>query len=102
MVFWFNTALQDTLTAHGADTLIYNINNVKVGTSVVAGNGRASAPSCGQSGAFTLTEQLGSAKSQTYSLIVNDNSGNFTWSTTITITANPSCTPFQLLYSNIQ
>ena len=102
IVFWFNAALQDSLTTHGADTLIYHINHVKVGTSVVAGNGRSSAPSCGQSGAFTLTEQLGSAKNQTDTLTVNDQTGNFNWYAIITITANPSCTPFQLLYSNIQ
>lgn len=102
MVFWFNTALEDTLTAHGSDTLIYYINSVKAGTSVVAGNGKSSAPTCGQSGVFTLTEQLGSVKSQTYNLSVHDQTGYFNWATTITITAKPSCTPFQLLYSAIQ
>ena len=102
LVFWNNMALQDTLTAHGSDTLIYYINNVKVGTSIVASSGRSGAPSCGQSGVFTLTEQLGSVKSQTYQYSVNDNSGYFTWSGTVTITATPSCTPFQILYSAIQ
>jgi hypothetical protein len=102
IVFWNNVALEDTLTAHGADTLIYYIDNVKVGTSLVAGSGRSSAPSCGQSGVYTLTEQLGNVKSKTYTLNVNDQTGHFQWSTTVTVTAKPSCTPFQLLYSAIQ
>lgn len=102
IVFWNNVALEDTLTAHGADTLLYYINNVKVGISVVASSGRASAPACSQSGVFTLTEQLGSVKSQSYTLNVNDQTRHFQWSTTVKITASPSCTPFQLLYSAIQ
>jgi hypothetical protein len=101
IVFWYNQALADTFKSRGVDSLIYIINNVKVGTYAIS-TGWTSAPSCGQSGAFTVTEQLGSNTSQSFTLEVNDKSGFFTWSSSVTITASPSCTPFQLLYSNIQ
>ncbi len=101
LVFWYNTALADTFNVRGVDSLIYLINNVKAGINVIS-TGWASASGCGQSGAFTIAEQLGSVKSQSYSFSVYDKSGYFTWSGQITITASPSCTPFQLLYSAIQ
>jgi hypothetical protein len=101
VVFWYNAAMADTLKTHGVDSLIYVINNVNAGTYAIS-SGWTSAPACGQSGAFTILEQLGSVKSQTYSFSVYDKSGFFSWSGSVTITASPSCTPFQLQYSNIE
>ena len=95
MIFYCNLATANTLIANGVTTLNYYVNGTFVG-STPATTYWTSPPSCGQSGAVTITENLGTNKSLAYSLVVTDQSGNTLWSPSITVTASPSCTSMLL------
>lgn len=94
VVFWYNQTTSSALVADGATALTYYVNGAVVGSSATSVY-FTGAPSCGQSASITVTKDLGSDKSKSYSYSVKDQDGFEYYSGNITITAN-TCLKFQL------
>jgi len=94
VVFWYDQAASTGLTADGATALTFYLNSQVIGSSATSVYW-ASAPSCGQNGSITVTEDLGKVKTHAYTLSVKDQTGFEYWNATVNVDAN-TCLQFQL------
>src|ERR1700752_3691640 len=77
-VFCWGQAFHDSCVAHGVSSVSIYVNSSYMGTLPVSGQVFTAVPSCGTSGALTITEELGKNKTGSYSMYQNylDGSGN--------------------------
>lgn len=97
VVIWYDQAASDGLVADGATALTFYLNGQVVGSTATSVFWTG-APTCGQNGSITVTEDLGNVKTQAYSLSVKDQTGLEYWTATVNFNAN-TCIQFQLLWS---
>ena len=81
VVFWYDQAASNGLIADSAISLTFYINGEIVG-STGTNIFWATAPTCGQNGSITVTEDLGNVKTKTYTLSVKDQTGFEYWNAT--------------------
>lgn len=86
-VFWHNESTSTNLVADGATTLTYYVEGAVVGSGATNVYWTA-APDCGQDGSVTVTKDLGTSKSKSYSYSIKDQTGWEYWSGSITFEAN--------------
>lgn len=90
---WHNEQDALFLVGDGAETLYYYIDDQLVGTAAASAY-FPSAPVCGQNGAVTITRDLGSSKSSSHILTVEDQTG-FNYGTySVTFIANTCVTVY--------
>jgi hypothetical protein len=94
IVFWYNKATSDTLSAYGATAFTYYVDGKVVGSSAAAVYW-SGAPNCNQSSSITVNKDLGGVKNKTYTYSVKDQLGIEYWTGTANFTAN-TCTAIQL------
>ena len=94
VIFWFNEAASDSLSTYDAITLYYYIDGVEVGSSNVYTYYDV-APDCDQAGTVTVTKDLGTLKSKSFTYSIKDQDGNEWLSDIVTFKAN-FCTKIQL------
>lgn len=94
VVFWYNQATSTFLVGDGATALTYYVNGAVVGSSATSVY-YPSAPNCGQSASITVTKDLGSDKTKSYSYSVKDQTGFEYYSGNVTISAN-TCLKLEL------
>lgn len=87
VVFWFGQATSDSLWYDGSSTLTYTVDGTVVGTEDVNVYWTG-APDCGQSGSITVTKDLGSDKTKTFTYSVVDDLGLEIWGGNLEFTAN--------------
>ncbi len=88
IVFWYNQTTANDLVAAGYSTLKCVVDGAGSTSSASSVHFNA-APSCGQTGSMTMTEQMGNIKSKSVSYSITDgSSGTVIWSGTISINAN--------------
>jgi hypothetical protein len=97
VVFWYDQAASVGLIADSATSLTFYINGAIVGSTVTS-IFWATAPTCGQNGSITVTEDLEKVKTKAYTLSVKDQTGFEYWNATVNVTAN-TCIQFQLLWT---
>lgn len=97
VVFWYNETAANGLTGDGAVSLTYYVDGQVVGSSS-ASTYWTGAPDCGQDASVTVTKDLGSVKTQSYSYSVKDQTDFEYWSGTINFNAN-TCTALELDWS---
>ena len=86
-VFWYDQAASTALVNDSAVSLTYYLEGTVIG-STAADVYWTGAPTCGQSGSVSVTKDLGSEKSKSYSFSVKDQTGFEYWKGTIAITGN--------------
>jgi hypothetical protein len=97
VVFWYDQGASAGLIADSATSLTFYINGEIIGSTATSVFWTA-APTCGQNGSITVTEDLGKLKTQAYKLSVKDQTGFEYWNANVNVTAN-TCIQFQLLWS---
>ena len=97
VVFWYDQTASTGLISDSATSLTFYINGAIIGSTVTS-IFWATAPTCGQNGSITVTEDLGSVKTKAYTLSVKDQTGFEYWNATVNVVAN-TCIQFQLLWS---
>ena len=97
VVIWYNQAASDGLIGDGATSLIFYINGEIVGSSSTSVYWPG-APTCGQNGSITVTQDLGNVKTKAYALSVKDQSGFEYWTATLNIISN-TCLAMELSWS---
>ncbi|MFM2284803.1 MAG: hypothetical protein RLZZ543_300 [Bacteroidota bacterium] len=97
VVFWYNGVSSDNMDLDGITSLTYYLNGEIVGSSsaTVFWTG---APSCGQAGSITVSKDLGSDYSKSYTYSVKDQDGVLIWDGTQVFTGN-ECTKVELTYN---
>ena len=98
VVFWYNQATADSLQDYDAQSLTISVDNQVIG-SYATNVYFAEAPTCKTSSVVTTTEDLGGAKSKSYSYTVTDQDDFVWWSGNINVDAN-TCTGIELQWSN--
>jgi len=98
IVFWYSQTASAGLVADGATALTFYLNSQIIGSSAASVYWTA-APSCGDNGSITVTEDLGKAKTHSYTLSVQDQTGHEYWGGPVNVDAN-TCTQNQLLWSS--
>lgn len=96
IVFWYDEQTSDSLIADNATALKIYVDNQIEGsyaTSVYF----TGAPDCGQNSTVTVTKDLGSDKSKTFTYSVKDDTGFEYWSGNTTFVAN-TCATEQLTW----
>lgn len=96
VVFWYGKATSDSLYDDGSDALTFYVDGNVVGSTNVTVYW-TSAPNCGDNGSITVTKNLGSVKTQSYSYKVIDDLGDEIWSGTTNFNAN-TCTSLELTW----
>ena len=66
LVFWWKQAFRDSCAANGVSSIGIYFDNGLVGTLPVSAQFWNSAPTCGATGALTITKELGKNKTGTY------------------------------------
>ncbi len=94
IVFWYNQATSTELVNDGAITLTYYVDGKLVGSSA-ANVYFPNAPECSQNGSITVTKDLGSTKSKSFSYSIKDQTDWEYFKGTITFEAN-TCMKTQL------
>jgi hypothetical protein len=97
MIVWYDSTASAGLIKDGATALTFTLDGQVIGSSATSVFWTA-APDCGQNGSITVTEQLGHAKSQTFTLSVKDQTGFEYWNAQPIIKAN-TCLMFELTWS---
>lgn len=87
VVFWYDQSTSTFLQDDQAYTLTYYVDGQVVGSSATSVYWTG-APDCGQNGSVTVTKDLGTDKSKSYSYKVIDQTGWEYWSGTVTFSAN--------------
>lgn len=96
VVFWYNKATSDSLTADAATALTYYVDGQIVGSSATSVYW-ISAPTCGQGGSITVSKDLGTVKNKTYTYSIKDQTGFEYWNGTINFTGG-NCLTQQLAW----
>jgi len=100
IVFWYDQATADYLTNICVSTsLTYYVDGQVVGSSA-ASVFFTGAPNCGQNSTITVTKDLGSVKSKSFSFSIKDDIGDELWNGTDNFTAN-TCLIIKLRQSEI-
>lgn len=94
IVFWYGKSTSDFLINDNALTLTYYVDGKVAGSSATSVYWTG-APSCGQNGSITVTQDLGSAETKTYSYSVKDQTGFEYWNGTVVFEGN-TCTATEL------
>jgi len=94
VVFWYDQSVANFLDGDGATTLYFYLDGQLVG-SQGALMYWTSAPTCGQNSSITVTKDLGTVKSKTYTYKVIDQTGFEYWSGSLSVDAN-TCLKQQL------
>lgn len=97
IVFWYGEQTCDSLLAYASISLRYYVENNIVGsgsTSVYY----TGAPDCGDDGTITVTKDIGSVKSKSYTYKVIDDADYEIWTGTLTFEAN-TCTSIELTWN---
>lgn len=95
-VIWYGQSTADSLVNDGAVTLTYYVDGNVVGSSA-ANVYWTGAPDCGQNGSITITKDLGSVKTQSFTYRVVDQTGFEYWSGILNFKAN-TCTSLELTW----
>ena len=74
VIFWYNEAISDSLYRFGSDFLTYTVDGKVVGTQDI-NSYLTVTPDNGQSGSITVTKDLGSDKTKSFSYSVVDDLG---------------------------
>jgi len=98
IVFWYSQTASAGLVADGATALTFYLNSQIIG-STAASVYWTTTPLCGENGSITVTEELGKAKTHSYTLSVQDQTGHEYWGGPVNVDAN-TCTQNQLLWSS--
>ena len=96
-VFWYNKSTSDSLVANSATSLTFYVDGAVIGSSATTVYWSGS-PSCGQSGSASVTKNLGTSKSKSYSYSVKDDLGVTHWSGTINLSSSNSCLATELVW----
>ena len=96
VVVWWNQTTSDNLMNDGIDGLYLFLDGVDSGQSWT-GVYWSSAPSCGDSGVWTVPKNLGNSSSVTYDYEIKDEIGNSYDSGTVTISAG-NCQSIEFAY----
>ncbi len=86
-VFWYGQSVSQYLVDDNATNLTFYVDGDVVG-STAASVYWPSAPSCGDNASITVTKDLGSVKTQSYSYSVKDQTGWEYWNGTVNFNAN--------------
>ncbi|MFT5820524.1 MAG: hypothetical protein ACI8ZM_001767 [Crocinitomix sp.] len=95
-VVWYGESAADGLVADGATSLTYFVDGSLVGSGA-SNVFWTSSPTCGQDGSVTITKDLGSVKTQSYTYSVIDQTGWEYWSGIMNFNAN-TCTEVELTW----
>jgi hypothetical protein len=94
IVFWFNQSTANDLMEDDAISLKYYVDGNLIGSSATSVYWTG-APNCDQSGAVSVTKDLGDTKTKSFTYSVKDQTGFEYWSGNIIFTAN-TCTAYEL------
>ena len=97
VVFWYDQDASAGLVADGATALTFYLGSQIIGSSA-ASVYWITAPSCGDNGSITATEDLGKVKTHAYTFSVQDQTGYEYWGGIVNIDAN-TCIKDHLLGS---
>jgi hypothetical protein len=98
VVFWYDQTASAGLITDSATSLTFYIDGAIVGSTVTS-IFWPTAPTCGQNGSITVTEDLEKVKTKAYTLSVKDQTGFEYWNAAVNVEAN-TCIQFQLLWSS--
>jgi hypothetical protein len=87
VVFWYNEATSDSLYYFGSDVLTYTVDGEVVGTQDI-NTYWTGAPDCEQSGSITVTKDLGSDKTKSFTYTIVDDLGDEIWGGNLEFTGN--------------
>ncbi len=96
VVFWFNLTTSDGLVNYGSNTLTYTVDGNVVGTEDVNFYWTG-APECGQTDAVTVTKDMGSDYTKSFTYSVVDESGVEHWGGNLDFTGN-TCWGHELVW----
>jgi hypothetical protein len=96
VVFWHNAATSDSLYYFGSDFLTYIVDGEVVGTQDI-NTYWTGAPDCGQSGSITVTKDLGSDRTKSFTYSVVDDLGDELWGGELIFNAN-TCWGHELVW----
>ncbi len=103
LVFCWNQSFHDSAVAHGVSSVAVYVNSTYMGALPVSGQVFSSLPSCGTSGALTVTQELGKNKTGSVSLYQNylDGSGSIlkTTGTANISMSSTTCTGVTLIWT---
>lgn len=94
MVFWQTNATMTKYKTQGVNYYTIYINGVSRGEAIEEYYW-SSAPPCGATHALTITQDLGTAESNTYNLTIRDNNSNILIESTINISKD-NCTAYEI------
>ena len=96
VVFWYNEANSDSLYYFGSDVLNYFVDCQAIGiqNTDIFWTG---APECGQSGSITVTKELGSDKTKSFTYSIVDDLGDEIWGGNLEFNAN-TCWGHELVW----
>lgn len=95
-VIWYNSATAVNLAYDGITSLTYYVDGAVVGSSSASVYWTGS-PDCGTNGSITVSKNLGTSNSKSFSYSVKDQDDAEVWSGTLNFVGN-QCTAFQLTY----
>lgn len=98
VIFWYNEATSDAMVSSSGSSstmLTYYLDGQVIGSKEVS-YFYTGAPSCSQNGAASVTKDLGSDKTKSYSYQVKDDTGAIIFSGTVLLDAHNSCLTYQL------
>ena len=96
VVFWYNQTTSDNLYEDYVDALTFYVDGKVVG-STNASVYWATAPNCGDNASITVTKDLGSSKTKSFTYKVIDDIGDEIWTGNVEFKAN-TCYQVQLKY----
>ena len=96
VVMWYNEATSDSLYYFGSDVLNYFVDGEAVGiqNTDIFWTG---APECGQTGSITVTKDLGSDKTKSFTYSIVDDLGDEIWGGNLEFNAN-TCWGHELVW----
>ncbi len=95
-VFWYSQTTADSLLVNGATNLTFYVDGQVVGSTATSVYWTG-APNCGDNASITVTKDLGSVKTQSYSYSIKDQTGFEYWKGTLNFNAN-TCSTTELTY----
>jgi hypothetical protein len=96
IVFWYNSSTSTNLINYPSSSLTFYVDGAVVG-STATNVYWTSAPDCGQNATITVSKDLGTSTSKSYSYVVKDNDDYIIWQGTANFEAN-TCTAIQLTF----
>ncbi len=96
IVFWYNASSSANLINYPSSSLTFYVDGAVVGSTATNVYWTA-APDCGQNATITVSKDLGTSTSKSYSYVVKDNDDYIIWQGTVNFEAN-TCTAYQLTF----